>query len=101
MQGYSTEGLKWSFIFTFNKIEFTGTGQKGWYDDIPIFIASWKQKDDPGAPYNGPLYPHRGNSTTWTCDLPIPQDMIDAVGKAIEETVSGAGFDIYAPPSPR
>jgi hypothetical protein len=96
MSQYTTEGHSWSFKFTFKNVEFQGTAQKMWNNGVPFFAAQWKQKNDPDPPYSAALYPKVGDPVRWHCDLQTPQDIVDAVGKAIEERVNGAGFDIFS-----
>lgn len=102
MEGYSTQGQSWGLNFTYKNAEYRGSAQKMWVDDVPFFETNWKEKDDPDPAYNAALFPRRGNPVNWKSDVvPLPQDMIDAVGRAIEGVVISAGFDIFAPPTQR
>jgi len=96
MAQYTTEGHSWALKFIFNKTEYTGSAQKMWNNGIPFFAVQWNPKANPGPPYSVSLYPHKGSFVTWACAMGTPQDIVDAVGKAIEERVDGAGFDIFA-----
>jgi hypothetical protein len=67
-----------------------------WNNGIPFFAVQWNPKANAGPAYHASLYPHKGDKVTCACDMGTPQDIVDVVGKAIEERVTGAGFDIFA-----